>query len=179
MHALADIDINQLVSVQLLTEVNVRSEVAASIYLVRASALTQIASFLKFLQIIYRSNNFVSALETNAKMNIHPTNQADVDTTGYPLPIDNVTNPICFHTNYVSSAYFISEANQYYEEYEKDWTLSYDYGALSSNTSATMEGFFGGCFTLDAALASTLQCLYDVQCLDILFDYFPGFNKVQ
>ncbi|CAF1046530.1 unnamed protein product [Adineta ricciae] len=175
LQSLADIDISQLISVQVLTEDNVQSEIAARIALVRTSAPSQTASFLKFLQVIYRSNTFASALETNAHVIV--SDGAYVYTTEYPLAVNNIYNTDCARANLVGPAYFIAEANQYYEEHEKDWTGSYDYGALDSNTAATMEGFFGGCFALDAALASTLQCLYDVQCLNILRDYFSGFNE--
>ena len=44
--------------------------------------------------------------------------------------------------------------------------------------SATVDGFFGGCTPLDALLASTLDCLYNIDCLNLFVDYFPLLNQV-
>ena len=44
--------------------------------------------------------------------------------------------------------------------------------------SAMVDGFFAGCTTLEALLPSTLNCLYDIQCLLLLPDYFPNLNQV-
>ncbi|CAF4068867.1 unnamed protein product [Adineta steineri] len=64
--ALLDIQNNQLVTVELLEEDDLQSQVEAMVQLVQATAYAQLTSFLRFVQMIYRSNTLVSALGTNA-----------------------------------------------------------------------------------------------------------------
>jgi hypothetical protein len=37
---------------------------------------------------------------------------------------------------------------------------------------------FAACTPLEALLESTLDCLYDIQCLQLLTDYFPDLEPV-
>ena len=46
------------------------------------------------------------------------------------------------------------------------------------NASEMVIGFFGGCYVMDALLASTLDCLYNNSCLERFPNYFPSLNKV-
>lgn len=41
-----------------------------------------------------------------------------------------------------------------------------------------VNGFFSGCTPLEAILESTLDCLYQRECLQILLDHFPKLNQV-
>lgn len=43
---------------------------------------------------------------------------------------------------------------------------------------AMVNGFFTGCTSLESLLPSTLDCLYDIKCLEILLEYFPTLNQV-
>ncbi|CAF0775120.1 unnamed protein product [Adineta steineri] len=43
---------------------------------------------------------------------------------------------------------------------------------------STVDGFFGGCTALDAVLASTFDCLYDIKCLETFTDYFPNVTRM-
>ena len=63
---MADIDSHQLVTVQLLRDEDVQSQVKATVELAQTTAPIQVTSFLKFLQVMYRSNTLVSDLGTNA-----------------------------------------------------------------------------------------------------------------
>ena len=49
---------------------------------------------------------------------------------------------------------------------------------FSSTISGWVSDFFGGCFTMEALLASTLDCLHDTECLTNLANYFPTLNRV-
>ena len=166
---LSDIDYYHLVSFKLQREDDVQSQVQASIDLVRSSTPIEITSFLRFLQLIYRSSELVSALGTNANI-YRGTNEPSLGGNQYPFLTSNFHTDFCAESNLVGPAFFFPAAREYYEANDNDWSPDYgDYGDnnTDSNHSATMKGYFGGCFPLDALLASTLQCLYDIQCLNI------------
>ena len=177
MHLLSDIHYYPLISVQLLSEADLQSQVEASINLVRTSTSIQLTSFIKFLKLIYRSSYLVSALGTNALIN-RGLNETYFSGQAYSSAADGGTVKSCGESNLVIPAFFMSAASDHYEANEKFSYDSYVDEQLYSNNSATVPGFFGGCFPFDALLASTLQCLYDVQCLHILPDYFPRFKQV-
>ena len=46
------------------------------------------------------------------------------------------------------------------------------------NALSTVDGFFGGCTALDAVLASTFACLYNIKCLETFTNYFPNLTQV-
>ena len=52
------------------------------------------------------------------------------------------------------------------------------FGIYNSSMSDMVSGFFAGCFPLDAALSSNLDCLAHEECLGIFSDYFPKANQV-
>ena len=59
------------------------------------------------------------------------------------------------------------------DPYAGRYTNSYPMAAF-----AMVDGFFAGCTPLEPLLPSTLDCLYDSQCLLLLRDYFPSLNQV-
>ena len=167
-------------SVELLRESDVQSQVRASIDLVGNSTSIEMTAFLKFVHLIYRSSGLTSALGTNAVVRLFGNTPVFYEIY-YPF-LHNGSGVGCYkEADATGQAFFIAEASDYYEEMDKDWDPDYDHYRdqnTDSNNSATMKGFSGGCFPLDALLASTLECLYDSQCLSILPDYFPGFDQV-
>ncbi|CAF4167289.1 unnamed protein product, partial [Adineta steineri] len=44
--------------------------------------------------------------------------------------------------------------------------------------SPYIEGFFAGCTPLEGLLESTLDCLYDMKCVQLLIDNFPTLNRL-
>jgi hypothetical protein len=49
---------------------------------------------------------------------------------------------------------------------------------IPTANSEVVNGFFGGCTPLEALLPSTLDCLYDIECLQLLIKYFPALSQV-
>ena len=176
-HLLSDIHYYHLVSVQLLSETDVQAEVEATIDLVHSSTSIEVTSIIKFLKLIYRSSYLVSALGTNAIVH-RSSNETYFFAQTYPFGVDRHDTISCGESNSVGPAFFMSTANDHYEDKDKFQFELVAYDHFDRNTSATIQGFSGGCFPYDALLASTLQCLYDVQCLNILPDYFPRFKQV-
>ena len=48
-----------------------------------------------------------------------------------------------------------------------------------TSNSTIVRGFFAGCTPFEAILESTLDCLYDYQCLQLLLNYFPKLQQVR
>ncbi|CAF0952240.1 unnamed protein product [Adineta steineri] len=179
--ALLDIQNNQLVTVELLEEEDIQSQVEAMVKLAQTTAYVQVTSFLQLVQMMYRSNTLVSAFGTNAVVQIG-SGRVLIYSTNYVYPyivvIDSLYALSCAEKNMKTPAVFYAQPldtsvgdHIYWPNY---------HGAYSNSIiSASVDGFFGGCFPLDSVLNSTLDCLYNFQCLEILFDYFPALNQVQ
>ncbi|UJR11653.1 hypothetical protein I4U23_015834 [Adineta vaga] len=48
--------------------------------------------------------------------------------------------------------------------------------ASSQSLISKVPGFVAGCFPLESLLQSSLECLYDLQCLNLVLNYFPHIN---
>jgi hypothetical protein len=142
LRLLSDIHYYQLISVQLLSEADLQSQVEASINLVRTSTSIELTSFIKFLKIIYRSSYLVSALGTNALIN-RGTSETYFSGQAYPFAADSDKLEFCNEFSSVGPAFFMPAASDHYEENDKFQFGSYFYEQLDSNNSATVQGFFG------------------------------------
>ncbi|CAF0990012.1 unnamed protein product [Adineta steineri] len=177
--ALLDIQNNQLVTVELLEEEDIQSQVEAMVKLVQTTAYVQVTSFLQLVQMMYRSNTLVSAFGTNAVVQIG-SGRVLIYSTNYVRPYITEINPSyalsCAETNMKTPAVFYAQPLDTSINDHIDWPTYH--GAYSSSIiSASIDGFFGGCFALDSILNSTLDCLHNFQCLETLFDYFPALNQ--
>ncbi|CAF3979496.1 unnamed protein product [Adineta steineri] len=177
--ALLDIQNNQLVTVELLQEEDIQSQVEAMVELIQATAYVQVTSFLQLLQLMYHSNTLVSAFGTNAVVEIGF--RAALITSAYQIN-PNDTNNLGSNALSCSEKIMVAPSVFYAQPLDTDvfdhtyWPVYYDPSGQSL-ISASVDGFFGGCFPLDSVLKSTLDCLYNFQCLEILFDYFPALNQ--
>ncbi|CAF4207669.1 unnamed protein product [Adineta steineri] len=172
---------SQLVTVELFEEEDIQLQVEVMVELVRATAYVQITSLLQHVQMMYHSNTLVSAFGTNAvvqigsgSVSISSTYQVNPNDT-YSLGSNGLS---CTEKIMVTPAVFYAQPLDTSVIDHTYWPVYYDVNNVNSIVSASVDGFFGGCFPLDAVLASTLDCLYNVQCLEILFNYFPALNQV-
>ncbi|CAF1271698.1 unnamed protein product [Adineta ricciae] len=177
----SDFNNSQLISIELLSENEVQSQINANYNLMKTSAPIQPNLFLHFLQITTRLNGLVSALNTNAAISV-------TCLWGYSLSSSS--------TYYVDDATFryyirIKPCNIINSRYPAGfYTMTYEESAsshmfwpivmgiktrddLPQDASATVDGFFGACNPFDALLAGTFSCLYNTTCLHSLTDYFP------
>ncbi|CAF3879329.1 unnamed protein product [Adineta steineri] len=168
--ALLDIQNNQLVTVELLEEEDIRLQVDAMVELVQATAYVQLTSFLQFVQMMYRSNTLVSAFGTNAfvqigtyGLSITPTYQINPNKS-IGLALNALS---CSEKTMVTPAVFYLQPLDTAVFDHTNWPVYSALGIAYSNHSASADGFFGGCFPLDAVLASTLDC--SILCL-LLFN---------
>ncbi|CAF0943549.1 unnamed protein product [Adineta steineri] len=171
---------SQLVTVELFEEEDIQLQVEVMVELVRATAYVQITSLLQHVQMMYHSNTLVSAFGTNAvvqigsgSVSISSTYQVNPNDT-YSLGSNGLS---CTEKIMVTPAVFYAQPLDTSVIDHTYWPVYYDVNNVNSIVSASVDGFFGGCFPLDAVLASTLDCLYNVQCLEILFNYFPALNQ--
>ncbi|CAF1022237.1 unnamed protein product [Adineta steineri] len=183
--SLTDLMNEQLVTVQLLSEDQVRSQILANIDLIKSSIPAQIESIVKLLQITTQSNSLTSALNTN----MHAiTGLADAQTP-YIDPFsthfydENKTTALNSYAqtcNIVSGTAFagfyslspLDSINNHFL-----WPLYYPYLPNKIFPNATVDGFFSACTPLDGLLVSTLDCLYSSTCLKNFADYFPDLNQ--
>ncbi|CAF3706074.1 unnamed protein product, partial [Adineta steineri] len=179
----AELDLNniQLVTVELLSENEVQSQIDVSIKLAQTSTPVQATLFLHYLQAATRLNSFVSALNTNAAMSVYLYEQIvtwDADFTHYndknaaDLAYE-ITS--CDSINSVVPAGFYSSSYEDSTNYHLYWPA--DLPVFEPVASAMVDGFFGGCYPLDALLASTLDCLFNISCLERLGNYFPALSQ--
>jgi hypothetical protein len=78
---------------------------------------------------------------------------------------------LCSNGNPISPASFFSLLNNTFFNDHIRW--------YKPNVNSTLvKGFFVGCNPLEGLLQSTLDCLYDIQCLQLLTEYFPNLKPV-
>ncbi len=65
-----NLDNNEFVSVDLLPEESVRSEIMATVQLFKNNSIVRIISFINYFRIITQTNYFVSAINTNLMVRI-------------------------------------------------------------------------------------------------------------
>ncbi|CAF1459507.1 unnamed protein product, partial [Adineta steineri] len=184
--SLTDLKNEQLVTVQLLSEDQVRSQILANIDLIKSSIPIQIESIVKLLQIITQSNSLTSALNTN----IHAYTGLTNAQTPYIGPLstrfydENKTYALNFFAqtcnviNGTAFAGFYSLSPLDSIKNHLQWPLYYPYLLNKIIPNATVDGFFSGCTPLDGLLVSTLDCLYSSTCLKNFADYFPDLNQI-
>ena len=178
-----DLDKNQLVTVQLLLKHEVDSQVTSIAGLIRANMLVQATTTVDFLKITTRANSLISALNTNIFVQREALNRSvhyliAVATSFFNKTATNIASQFssCQTESsttpagiYSLSQYDSVNNHQYWPELPP---------LFEPMASATINGFFGACNPLDAVLASTLGCVYDVTCLQSLTNYFPTLNQV-
>ncbi|CAF1210287.1 unnamed protein product [Adineta ricciae] len=185
--ALNDIDNQELVTVQLLETANVQSQVEANVDFILAMASSKITSILNFLQVLYQSNTLVSALNTNALVTFYDSRALGtfpkmyIDPTYYLHLTPNYTNLeyalSCAYGNSTAPAGIFTMPNPQYKENHQNW--AHAPVSLAPYAFNMIDGFFGGCTPLDALLASTLDCLYKVNCLKNMTGYFPRLDDTK
>lgn len=87
------------------------------------------------------------------------------------LDASNVDSLPCGKANPISAAGFFSTWTKKSIRTHVRW-------ALPSANSEVVNGFFGACTPLEALLPSTLDCLYEIECLQLLIKYFPTLDHV-
>lgn len=170
-------------NVELLQEEDVQSQVQTSVRLIQTAAALQVRSMVNFLQAIARSNTLISALNTNALVTLSNnlnTYRLKVQSNTFQNFLNGTAEDSygtsCAYQTAIFPAAFFSISNpqdiNYYRSFTADITLDV------LNTSVIVNGFFVACTALDALLSSTLDCLYQAQCLNTLAEFYPKLKQV-
>ncbi len=156
----------------------VRFEVNGTHELFKNSISNRIISLLNYLRITTQANYLVSALNTNLLVTVQDMTETYVVLLRqiYYLPTYdrflNVPKLQCGIANPTSETSFFALSR------EDSWAMHYEWYKPEPNSSI-VSGFYAGCTPLEALLQSTLDCLYDIECLELLLDYFPSLDQVR
>ena len=121
----------------------------------------QVLSDLRFLQITTQSNGFVSALNTDSRIEVI------LRYYHYNLYVTRKT---------VNLLYCNDKTETYPAGFYSRPFYPYNFSPI--RLLAIVNKFFGGCKPLEAILESSLDCLQESSCLELLSYYFPGLNQV-
>lgn len=179
MKALNNVDNQRLVTIKLLREEDVQSQVQATIDMIHRTTEIQIKSSLDIVQTMYRANAILSSLGTNvyisttySTVNLYPAYYRNQDDE-----LDRLFNRGCFDRASFARAVFYSLTPYESLRTQPFWLENQMYSSHGI-VSAWVGGFYGACLATEALLASTLDCLYNNQCLLTLAEYFPSLNRV-
>ncbi|CAF1477595.1 unnamed protein product [Adineta ricciae] len=170
-----DLDNNELVTLYLLHQSQVHSEVNAMIDLFESTLTSRINSFLSYLRITTRANYLVSALNTNflilyqKEVDIKVGGAVTFGSWSITGKDDSAYAP-CSTENPTSATSFISLS----------WEPAFFDHARWEEPPAYLSpinGFFAACTPFEAILKSTLNCLYDATCIQLLSDHFPRLSR--
>jgi hypothetical protein len=144
-----------------------------------SSASTQIISFLNYIRATTQANFVVSALNTNFLIEFHDYNKEDPELHRKEIRYDKITVNVstqkeeigCSISNPTTEVGFLDISN------DSRYIRRLKWSKPESNNSL-VTGFFTGCTPLEAILQSSLDCLYIIECLQLLMDKFPAIKKV-
>ncbi|CAF1649187.1 unnamed protein product, partial [Adineta ricciae] len=170
---IGDIDNTELIAIELLSEAQIRQEVNAIIAFEKISASSRMTTLLNYTRTTIQGNFFVSALGTNWIIG------TEYSFDGYSpfliampvsLQVPNWETMLCSQGIASVEATLPPLSNDSIDYFRRAEMTPLD-------NSTIVHGFFVGCTPLEALLQSTLHCLYDSECLDLLFDYFPNLYR--
>ncbi|CAF1639407.1 unnamed protein product, partial [Adineta ricciae] len=161
-----DVNNTQLLTINLLSIEQIQMEINNTIEFQRKNAFGQIVSFLNFWQTTIQRNYLASALGTNwFVFTDYRSNDPSIWGFPTPYPSGNESYIKCDYNYPVIPAFLPPRSND-----SKDFEISFN---LIPN-STIVKGFSITCTPLDALLGSTLDCLYDTECIQLLVNYFPN-----
>ncbi|CAF3904501.1 unnamed protein product [Adineta steineri] len=162
-----DINNNELVTLYLLSQEQIELTINGTIDLLKKSASFQMITYLNYSRNTIQTNYLVSALNTNLIIKTkRPLGFIDTDADQVSYSVDRGPNKLC------STERILVDAALSQVIYELIETIRRSKLNPMPN-STIVKGFFTGCTPLEALLKSTLDCLYQTECLQLLVDYFP------
>ena len=174
-----DFDDDEYTTTQLFPQEQMQSELNVAVDVIQNAIYTQIVSFLNYIRAYSRSSYIASTLNTNAMFSTYLTDdtqygiyqlqtQYTADTTIFS---QSVNSELCSIQNPTTPTGFFPISNITAVFIRAGW-------ADPAANSTLVNGFFTGCTSLEALLVSTLDCLYNSQCIQTLANYFPPLTQV-
>ncbi|CAF0746321.1 unnamed protein product [Adineta steineri] len=168
-----DVGNNDFITTYLLTDTQIHFEVNSTTESFKNSASARIIMFLNYLRTTVRENYLVSALNTNLITGISSNSNNMIHVAAFPVYYKSASgNSVsCNQGNPTSAATLNPLLNG-------SLTVNRIPRFESMPNSTIVSGFFAACTPLEALLQSTLDCLYENECLQLLSNYFPALNHM-
>lgn len=160
-------------TIELHSEAQVRLELSGIIDIQRTNAISRITSFLNYLRATIQGNYLVTGLGTNWLTEIVYLDGIIEGTAGKSVVYP--TFPL-YYLFCSSSSLLIAATLPPLSSSSISYSRRIQMKALPNST--IVKGFYTGCTPLEALLQSTLDCLYETECLLFLTNYFPDLNQV-
>ena len=164
---------HELVTVYALPKSKIQVEVNATVNSFRNSLSTQIMSFINYFRIVTQANNFITALNTNTLTlynRFYQPTQLIIFLTRYSSLLLNTISCGAIHSTSPTSFAPLLSSENIVDRYT--WQTP-------PLNSTLVKGFYTGCSPFEALLRSTLDCLYDIECLQLFHKYYPSINQVR
>ena len=137
---------------------------------------SQIIPSLNLLQVTTRSNTLVSALNTNVMVAVLPSL---ISSKNIAIPFLLRYSTLLTETCNVANSAIPSGFYPFLiDTMEATDSISVPVNIPNIGTFSIVSGFFEACTPLEAILVSTLDCLYEVTCIELLLEYFPRLSHV-
>ncbi|CAF1209410.1 unnamed protein product [Adineta ricciae] len=162
----------ELVTINLLSRRQTQLEIYNSIESQKNKAFSRMTSFLNYWRTTIERNYLASAFGTNWGVYTYSNDESPFS-IGYQTVYygENSFTISCGQSSdSVITAVLPLPSND-----SSDFDPIFTTMPMSNVTN--VKGFFLACTPLDALLASTLDCLYDFACLQLLFYYFQNLNQ--
>ncbi|CAF1606348.1 unnamed protein product [Adineta ricciae] len=167
-----DIANTDLISIELGFEMEIRKAVDGFIKSKRQSVSDQMISFLNYLRTTTQGYFLVTALGTNLILGLGTPDYVKLRMYEAPvtfLDADGLRRTCAVESPMVPAAL---------PRVPSELICTYDRSTMTLMSDSTVvQGFLVGCTPLESLLASKLDCLYNSQCIQLLFDYFPDLNR--
>lgn len=164
-----------MITIELLPETAVRKELNGLIEFQKTSAFNQMMTFLNHTRQKIQTNFFASALGTNWMLATYYTYDGDFFITASQVEVVSFS-PLSTVACAQGSGIMIATLKPLSND---SIVFSSRQQMILSRDLTMVNGFFVGCTPLEALLESTLDCLYQVECLEVLFDNFPSLDQVR
>ncbi|CAF1079605.1 unnamed protein product [Adineta ricciae] len=169
---LSDIGNNEVVTLYLSTQTQIRVDINKRIENLKNSATSRMMTFLNYLQNTNNKHFFVSALNTNfIILTFGDLNHTSLFGLEVSYLINYTPGEKCSETVVIMNA----TLNRLLPELMDEGIRS---KMVLLPNSTIVNGFFTACTPVEALLQSTLDCLYEIHCLQLLFSYFPKLTQI-
>ncbi|UJR24328.1 hypothetical protein I4U23_027295 [Adineta vaga] len=153
----------KLITVSLLSKEKLEFEVNATIKSVRNSTSIRLMSYVDYINTTTQSNNFISALNTNTKI------ETKLDVMNRYVGSKQLQTGVCGRTDNI-----FMEAVFYATQSSPNFTSLPSYNLPNYEP---IIGFSAACTPFEGFLRSTLDCLHDKECIQLLMKYFPSITR--
>ncbi|CAF1442062.1 unnamed protein product [Adineta ricciae] len=169
----AEIGNYELITVDLLSKKQLESKVNTTVESVRNSTSIRLMSYVDYINTTTQSNNYISALNTNTKIitELHPMKKYIAKKyASYYVLKQSIHGAPCGGPDVFMEAVFY--ATQSPADLKRTLVTAYD---LPSNKPII--GFSAACTPFEGFLRSTLDCLSDEECIQLLIEYIPSITQ--